>query len=83
MRAIGHRLYTALVKPWEAALVGKTALVVVPDGVLGLIPFEALVDDQGRYLAERFTITYAHSLAVRAQLAARKPPAGRKPPPRG
>jgi CHAT domain-containing protein len=33
-------------------------MLVSPDGQLNLIPFEALLDGQGRYLVERFSITY-------------------------
>ena len=76
---LGRQLYTLFVKPAAAGLAGKTELVVVPEGVLGMVPFEALVDDEGRYLGERFTITYAHSLTVREQLRARRLPANRAP----
>ncbi|MFN3429189.1 MAG: CHAT domain-containing tetratricopeptide repeat protein [Candidatus Sericytochromatia bacterium] len=78
-RMLGRALYDALVLPLETRLSGKTELVVIPDANLGFVPFESLIDSQGRYLAERFTITYAHSLAVRGLLATRKHPAGRKP----
>ena len=36
-------------------------LLVSPDGALNLVPFEALVDEQGRYLIERFSISYLTS----------------------
>ena len=36
-------------------------LIVVPDGRLHLLPFDALVDSNGRYLVESHTITYAPS----------------------
>jgi CHAT domain-containing protein len=34
-------------------------LRIVPDGMLNLVPFGALVDDRGRFLVERFAIGYA------------------------
>jgi CHAT domain-containing protein/tetratricopeptide (TPR) repeat protein len=41
------------------SLIGTAShLLVSPDGQLDLIPFEALVDTQGRYLIERFSVTY-------------------------
>ncbi|HKX30455.1 MAG TPA: CHAT domain-containing protein, partial [Blastocatellia bacterium] len=36
-------------------------LLIAPDGLLNLIPFAALVDEQNRYLIERYTITYLTS----------------------
>jgi CHAT domain-containing protein len=44
------------------ALVGEAQLwLLSPDGALNLVPFGALVDEGGRYLAERFTISYLTS----------------------
>ncbi|MNS28138.1 Regulatory protein AfsR [compost metagenome] len=78
-RAHARALYDMLIRPLESRLAGKTELVVIPDAALGFLPFEGLVDPQGRYLGERFRVTYAHSLAVRGLLANRKHPADRKP----
>ncbi|HEU0184151.1 MAG TPA: CHAT domain-containing tetratricopeptide repeat protein [Blastocatellia bacterium] len=36
-------------------------LLIAPDGLLNLIPFAALVDRQGRYLVERYSISYLAS----------------------
>jgi CHAT domain-containing protein len=36
-------------------------LLIAPDGSLNLIPFTALVDEQNRYLIERYTISYLTS----------------------
>jgi CHAT domain-containing protein len=36
-------------------------LLIAPDGRLNLIPFAALVDEQRRYLVERYTISYLTS----------------------
>jgi CHAT domain-containing protein/Tfp pilus assembly protein PilF len=40
---------------------GTRRLLIAPDGLLNLIPFAALVDEQGRYLVERYTISYLTS----------------------
>ena len=53
----------------DAACVGVSAigfgaphrLLIAPDGRLNLIPFAALVDRKGRYLVERYSISYLTS----------------------
>jgi CHAT domain-containing protein/Tfp pilus assembly protein PilF len=37
---------------------GVTRLLLSPDGALNLVPFEALLDEQQRYLVERYAINY-------------------------
>jgi CHAT domain-containing protein len=47
-----------LMRPVRALVGDATQLLISPDGDLNLIPFEALVDEQGRYLVERYSISY-------------------------
>ena len=43
-------------------LVGTTRhLLISPDGALNLIPFSALADEQGKFLVEKYTLTYLTS----------------------
>ncbi len=56
----GARLYTTLLKGIPEAST-KVRLIVVPDGPLHLLPFEALVDGAGHYMVSSHTITYAPS----------------------
>jgi CHAT domain-containing protein/Tfp pilus assembly protein PilF len=37
---------------------GVTRLLLSPDGALNLVPFEALIDEQQRYLIERYAVNY-------------------------
>ncbi len=60
-------------------LVGDAAhLLIAPDGELDLIPFETLLDDQGRYLVERFSVTYLTTgrdlLRLQAPRQSKNPP---------
>lgn len=40
---VAHRLYDALLGPLQPLLATATTIIVVPDGILSLIPFDALV----------------------------------------
>ena len=62
--AAARELYALLLAPAEAQLRGKTRLVVVPDGKLWDLPFQALQDARGRHLVETYAISYAPSLTV-------------------
>lgn len=53
-RAVDERV----MRPVRSLIGDATHLLVSPDGELDLIPFEALVDENGRYLLERYSITY-------------------------
>jgi CHAT domain-containing protein/tetratricopeptide (TPR) repeat protein len=59
-----RRLYDLLVTPAERALAGKTHVVVVPDGPLWDLPFQALRDPRQRYWIESVAVSYAPSLTV-------------------
>ena len=56
----GKELYAALLKDIPE-VARKKRLIIVPDGPLHLVPFDALVDHSGRYLVFSHTITYASS----------------------
>jgi CHAT domain-containing protein/Tfp pilus assembly protein PilF len=56
-RAVDRQVFQPL-RP----LIGETTqLIISPDGLLNLIPFAALVDQRGRYLVERYSISYLAS----------------------
>jgi CHAT domain-containing protein len=56
-RAVDERV----MRPLRAAIGDATRLLVSPDGNLNVVPFEALVDEHGRYLIERYGISYLTS----------------------
>jgi CHAT domain-containing protein/Tfp pilus assembly protein PilF len=72
-------LYRDLVQPAGRLLNGKRALIIVPDGILHYLPFEALLQtDSGPksqpdlrqlpYMIRNYTISYAPSATVLASL---------------
>ena len=61
VRELARVVDEKLIQPIRAAVGDATQLLVSPDGELNLIPFEALVDEQGKYLVERYAITYLTS----------------------
>jgi CHAT domain-containing protein/tetratricopeptide (TPR) repeat protein len=75
----GQDLYCLLFSGLEELLVGKRELLIVPGGVLALLPFEALIMPDGRYLIEEYHIRYTQSLAVLDLLGKRQYPEDRKP----
>jgi CHAT domain-containing protein len=48
-------------QPLRPLLGGLTRLLISPEGALNLIPFAALVDERGRYVVERYSISYLSS----------------------
>ncbi len=75
--ALGQQIYNALVAPLEPDIAGKSHLIIVPDGRLHYLPFEALISPtispewaagrglaQVPYLVKRFRVSYVPSAAV-------------------
>lgn len=52
MRAVGRKTFDLVMKPLAKALGKATNLFVVPDGILNILPFSALVNDKDHYLIE-------------------------------
>jgi CHAT domain-containing protein len=50
-----------VMRPLRASFGDATRLLVSPDGELNLVPFEALIDEDGRYLIERYAMSYLTS----------------------
>jgi CHAT domain-containing protein len=58
--AISKRLFQVLLAPIPEANTA-TRLIIAPDGILNLLPFEALQDNQGEYLLKSRVISYVPS----------------------
>lgn len=59
LRRDARSLYSALIAPVEPWLAPQRTLVIEADGWLAQVPFEALLDTEGRYLIERGPIVYS------------------------
>lgn len=70
-RRLGAHLRNFLVAPLLRGLEGIDELVVVPDGALGFLPFEALRDWNGTPLIEQMRVRYAGSLQTLQRLRGR------------
>jgi CHAT domain-containing protein len=63
-RTSARSLYQTLLAPIASLLAKRTSWIVVPDGPLWDLPFHALLDSRGTYVAERAAIVYAPSITA-------------------
>lgn len=78
-REAGRRLDERLLQPLRALWQGASEVLLAPEGQLNLVPFAALVDEDGRYLVERhvFNVLASGRDLIRHAAPA---PAPRSPP---
>ncbi|MCG8326980.1 MAG: CHAT domain-containing protein [Chitinophagales bacterium] len=76
---LAYQLYNELIKPLEANGLPE-GLLIVPDGVLGFVPFDALLSDVPHpgckfsnypYLLQKYHIQYAYSATLQSGLLQR------------
>jgi len=58
------RLYNYLISPLGNKLEGFSNLVIIPNGALHFLPFQALRNPKGEYLVENYNLVYAPSASV-------------------
>ncbi len=61
---ISRSLYDYFFGDIEDLLKDKKNIIIIPDDVLGLLPFETLIDPNGKYLVEDHDVKYTQSLTV-------------------
>jgi CHAT domain-containing protein/Tfp pilus assembly protein PilF len=76
-KEVAQELFRKLIKPLQSSLSGINRLLLAPDGALNLVPFAALIDEHGDYVAQRFELTYLTSGRDLLSLAAPAPARGR------
>jgi CHAT domain-containing protein/Flp pilus assembly protein TadD len=75
-----RELYDLLLKPAEDQIGLKTKLVIVPDGPLWRLPFEALQLEEDHYVVDQRQVTYAPSLSSLREMRKPRLQAGRTSP---
>lgn len=69
-----RELYDTLLRPAEIQIADKTKLIVVPDGALWDVPFEALSTGEEKYVVDRASVSYVPSLSVLREMRRRASP---------
>jgi CHAT domain-containing protein/tetratricopeptide (TPR) repeat protein len=67
------QLYDLLLRPAAGELDGKTNLVIIPDGPLWELPFQALRSGENHFLIVDHSISYAPSLTALREMTKRGP----------
>ncbi|HSD46203.1 MAG TPA: CHAT domain-containing protein, partial [Pyrinomonadaceae bacterium] len=71
-RVSASKLYDLLLKPAQTQLRSKTNVVIAPDSNLWDLPFQALVNNNRRFVIEDASIAYAPSLTVLREMTKRR-----------
>ena len=74
---LSRELYELLLKPAEDQIGLKTKVVVVPDGQLWHLPFEALQPAEDLYVVDHVQVSYAPSLSALREMRKQRVPVGR------
>ncbi len=71
-------LYRKLLAPVQDMIDSHERILVLPHGALATLPFEALVDDSGKFLVETHVVTYSQSATLALEDAHAKPAASKR-----
>lgn len=74
---LARELYDLLLKPAADQIGLKTKLVIVPDGLLWRLPFEALQPAEDHYVVDSAQVSYAPSLSALREMRKQSSPIGR------
>ena len=76
---LAKSLYELLIDPLDSQIKDKKNMIIVPDGTLAFIPFETLIDRDGKYLVEEYRVSYVQSMGTRELIRKREYREDRKP----
>ncbi|MBT6687042.1 MAG: CHAT domain-containing protein [Bacteroidetes bacterium] len=63
-RQIAKALYQFLISDLDSEISSKSQLLIVPDGMFHLLPFEAFINEKDEYFIETHNISYSQSLST-------------------
>ncbi len=69
---ISRVLYDYLLGDLKDLIKNKKKIIIIPDNILGLLPFETLIDENGSYLIENHDIKYTQSFTILNMIKERK-----------
>ena len=75
---IAKELWVHFLAPASHVLEGRKRLIVAPSGGLWQLPFQVLQDESGRFVIDRFSLSYAPSASALAQMNAAAKARGKK-----
>jgi CHAT domain-containing protein len=78
VRSKANALYQKLLEPVKDLLATHDRLIVLPHGALSMLPLEALVDGDGRFVVETHVVTYSQSATLALEDSHKKPPAANR-----
>lgn len=58
------KLYSILISPVEKEIKQTDNLVIIPNGSLHFIPYQALINEKGEYLVQKYNLSYSPSASV-------------------
>ena len=73
-KVAARELYDILLKPAESQIAQRSKLIIVPDGPLWDVPFEALQSSPDRYVIDQASVSYAISFSVLREMRKRRVP---------
>jgi tetratricopeptide (TPR) repeat protein len=69
-----RELYEILLKPAESRIASRSKLIIVPDGPLWDVPFEALQPADDKYVIDQAAVSYAVSFSALQEMQKRRAP---------
>ncbi|NQU63135.1 MAG: CHAT domain-containing protein, partial [SAR324 cluster bacterium] len=61
LKELSSKLYSILWEPMLPFLKGKKTVFIVPDGILNLVPMNALLNEKGQYLVQSYNLIHLSS----------------------